>query len=83
MVHRLRVFRQQQKISAAALATTVGATKASICRIEQGKQTPSLDLMFRLVDAANGFLTADDFNLLSAPATAPAPAPAQASEAAE
>lgn len=92
MVHRLRIFRQQEKLSAAALAGTVGATKASICRIEQGKQTPSLDLMFRLVEATKGFLTADDFNL-TAPATSalpPSPVPAphaasppQPSEAAE
>jgi transcriptional regulator with XRE-family HTH domain len=61
MVHRLRIYRQQNKLSLAAVAAAVGVTKATIGRIEQGLQTPSLELMFRLVNETNGAVTPNDF----------------------
>jgi transcriptional regulator with XRE-family HTH domain len=61
MVHMLRVYRQQNKLSLAAVAAAVGVSKATIGRIEQGLQTPSLELMFRLVNETNGAVTPNDF----------------------
>jgi transcriptional regulator with XRE-family HTH domain len=61
MVHRLRIYRQQNKLSLAAVAAAVGVTKATIGRIEQGLQTPSLELMFRLVNETHGAVTPNDF----------------------
>jgi transcriptional regulator with XRE-family HTH domain len=63
MVHRLRIFRHQNHLSLAAVAASVGVSKATIGRIEQGLQTPSLELMFRLVNETNGAVTPNDFNV--------------------
>lgn len=61
MEHALRTYRLNQtpKVSLAALAEDIGASKASLSRIERFKQEPSLDLLRRLLAATP--LSADDF----------------------
>ena len=61
MAHPLTRFRQDSKLSRAALAKQVRTSRQTIHRIEKGDQTPSLDLVRRLVEAAGGKLRADDF----------------------
>ena len=59
--HPLRAFRRAAKLSLSELAAKVGSTKASLSRIEQGHQRPSLNLVGRLKEATGGAVTADDF----------------------
>lgn len=59
--HPLRTYRQKTDISLAKLAEKVGTTRASLSRIECGRQTPSLDLVSRIIKATGGKLKADDF----------------------
>jgi transcriptional regulator with XRE-family HTH domain len=74
MIHKLRNFRQQNKLSLAALAAMVGVSKATISRIEHGIQAPRLGLMFRLVDATHGAVSPGDFQPCSTAMTSKAPA---------
>jgi len=57
-------FRAAARLSRAALAVAAGTTRQTIHRIEAGEQTPSLDLVGRLLRVAreNGVgLDANDF----------------------
>lgn len=59
--HPLKTYRERCGITLYELAELVGSTKASLSRVENGKQTPSLDLIGKLKEATGGALTADDF----------------------
>ncbi len=61
MQHPLTRFRETAGISQAELARRANTTRSSINRIERGGQTPSMDLVRRLVDASERRLRADDF----------------------
>lgn len=62
--HPLVQFRELSKLSRAEVAKLAKTTRQTIYRIETGDQTPSLDLVGRLVrvaEAKGGTLTANDF----------------------
>jgi transcriptional regulator with XRE-family HTH domain len=59
--HPLKSYRAAARISLEELASLVGASKASLSRIETGLQTPSLGLVRRIVGVSGGALTANDF----------------------
>lgn len=61
MTHPLLDFRMKKGLSRRALAALVRTSRQTIHRIENGAQTPSLALVGRLVDKADGELRADDF----------------------
>jgi len=61
MKHALTIFRKEQKLSQAAVARLARTSRQTIHRIERGEQTPSLDLVRRLIDASQRRLRADDF----------------------
>jgi transcriptional regulator with XRE-family HTH domain len=60
-LHPLRAYRQRIGESLAALAERVGTSKATLSRIETGKQNASLTLIAKLKAEAKGQLSADDF----------------------
>ena len=63
-LHPLEIFRQRFGYSRKALADQVGTTRMSIYRIEVREQTPSLDMVVRLLKVARergAALSADDF----------------------
>jgi transcriptional regulator with XRE-family HTH domain len=60
-VHPLRRFRTQRKLSMECVAVAVGVSKATISRIETGRQTPTLGIVERLIDFSEGALSADSF----------------------
>jgi len=59
--HPLKSFRDRKGISLDTMAQAVGASKASLSRIETRLQVPSLGLVERIVRASDGALSADDF----------------------
>lgn len=59
--HPLRSYRESHGISLDNLAASVGASKASLSRIETRLQTPSLGLVERIVGVSGGALNANDF----------------------
>lgn len=61
MNHPMTNFRKKTAISKERLAKLAGTTRQTIHRIESGEQTPSLDLVARLIAASEGALSADDF----------------------
>lgn len=50
MEHPLRRYRKDHELSLEQLASNVGATAATISRIETGRQKPGIDLLQRLRD---------------------------------
>jgi transcriptional regulator with XRE-family HTH domain len=61
MEHPLRRYRRKVGITLETLAVRVGATKATLSRIECGSRFPSIALVGRLVAESEGLLRADDF----------------------
>ena len=59
--HPLRRYRKNLGLSLETLADVAGVDKATISRIENGKQEPSLGLIRRLTAATAGRVTANDF----------------------
>lgn len=59
--HPLRSYRERAGLSLDELALLVDASKASLSRIETRAQVPSLGLVERIVKAAGGELSANDF----------------------
>jgi DNA-binding XRE family transcriptional regulator len=59
--HPLTAVRKDRDVTLGALAASVKTSKASLSRIEAGKQTPSMRLVERIVKWAGGKLSADDF----------------------
>jgi transcriptional regulator with XRE-family HTH domain len=60
-LHPLRAYRLRIGESLAALAHRVGTSKATLSRIETGKQNASLTLIAKLKAETKGELCADDF----------------------
>lgn len=60
-VHPLRAYRRSLGESLAALARRIGTSKATLSRIETGKQNASLGLIAKLKAESKGQLSADDF----------------------
>lgn len=59
--HPLRAYRDRHRLTLEALADRTGTTKATLSRIENGKQSPSRGMMARLRLESKGELSADDF----------------------
>ena len=59
--HALTRYRKSRSLSLGAFATLVGASTATISRLEGGLQDPSFDLVRRIVAETGGLVTADDF----------------------
>jgi transcriptional regulator with XRE-family HTH domain len=59
--HPLRKYRRDTGISLEDLAKETNVHKSSISRIERGKQSPSIALMRRLIEASKGALSPNDF----------------------
>ena len=59
--HPLRTYRERSRQSLEELAKECGTTRATLSRIETGRQNPSLDLMDRIRTATGGAVRADDF----------------------
>lgn len=79
MTHPLRSYRKTTGLTLAALGARAGVSKGFLCKIEKGRQLPSLALAARLSDATAGVVTLSDF--LSAQATGPSsPSPTEAAQ---
>jgi DNA-binding XRE family transcriptional regulator len=50
---RLKVWREYRKMTLVDLAKTCGVSVAAISQIENGKRTPSVDLLMKLAKALN------------------------------
>lgn len=61
MTHPLEQYRSEAKLTRDALAKRAGTSRQTIHRIEVGGQTPSLNMIRKLVKASGGELSADDF----------------------
>jgi len=61
MTHPLTRYIETSDVGRTALAKAAGTSRQTIHRIERGEQSPSLDLIGRLIDATGGALRADDF----------------------
>lgn len=59
--HPLRLYRERSGLSLEELANACGSTRATLSRVETGKQNPSLDLIERIREATGGAIRADDF----------------------
>ena len=59
--HPLTAFRRERDLTMEALGAAVGVNKTTISRIESGEYDASLRLVRRLVEFADGALSADDF----------------------
>jgi len=57
--HPLKAYREANKLSVAALGELLGISKASVSRIENGLQEPSMPLLRRIIERTS--LTANDF----------------------
>jgi putative transcriptional regulator len=60
MAHPLTEYRKQKNISLDIFAVKVGMSKASISRLESGKQKPSADLLIRIAEVTNNQVTPND-----------------------
>lgn len=61
MAHPLTQYRLATGTSREALAKAAGTSRQTIHRIEAGEQSPSLDLVARLIDATGRAVSAADF----------------------
>lgn len=61
MEHPLALYRKRNNVPAGEIAKLAKTTRQTVHRIENGDQTPSLDMVARLIEATNGALKADDF----------------------
>jgi len=61
MQHALTRYRVAAQIGITDFARRVGTSRQTIHRIENGKQTPSLGMVKKLIAASAGLLRADDF----------------------
>lgn len=60
-IHPLQSYRERAGLTLDVLAERVGVSKATLSRVENRKQDPSLDLIGKLKAASNGEISADDF----------------------
>jgi transcriptional regulator with XRE-family HTH domain len=61
MAHALRKYRHEAGKSLQEVAERSKTTRATLSRIENGLQIPSLDLVKRIIEATHGAVTANDF----------------------
>lgn len=61
MTHPLTRYLDDTDVGRADLARAAGTSRQTIYRIERGEQSPSLDLVARIIAATDGRLRADDF----------------------
>lgn len=61
MEHPLAQYRKKTGVSREALAKRAGTSRQTIHRIEQGLQSPSLELVARLIAATDKQVKAADF----------------------
>lgn len=66
MTHPLAQYRSTANLTRDALAKLAGTSRQTIHRIENGDQTPSLDMIRRLVAVSEGALSLEDFLTLEA-----------------
>lgn len=59
--HPLTRYIETRDVGRTALAKAAGTTRQTIHRIERGEQSPSLEMIGKLIEATNGVLRADDF----------------------
>jgi DNA-binding XRE family transcriptional regulator len=59
--HPLRIWRLANDFTVAGLGALAGLSSATVSRIENGRQTPSLAMVKRLIKASGGALAAGDF----------------------
>jgi DNA-binding XRE family transcriptional regulator len=59
--HPLAVYREQAGLTQKTLAQRLGCSEWTVIAVENGRRSPSFDLVARIVDASNGALRADDF----------------------
>lgn len=67
MTHALTRYRLATGTTVSALARQAGTSRQSIHRIERREQTPSLNLIGRIVAACGGMVRADDFLISAVP----------------
>lgn len=60
-MHPLTAYRKARKLSIDDVVKQTGLSKASISRIERGKQQPSADSLRRLCQFTSGLLRPNDF----------------------
>lgn len=60
-MHPLKIWREREGKRLEDVASEAGASPASISRIENRKQYPSLELVARLKSLSRNELSADDF----------------------
>ena len=61
--HPLRAYRDRAGLSLEDLAKKSDTTRATLSRIENGRQNPSMALVSRIVMATNGEMKPNDFFL--------------------
>lgn len=61
MTHPLTRYLDDTDVGRTELARLAGTSRQTIHRIERGEQSPSLDLVARIIAATEGKLSADDF----------------------
>ncbi len=67
-MHPLKAYRKARKIKMSEVVTATGLSKATISRIEAGKQQPSADSLRRLCQFTSGLLRPNDFFDVDRPA---------------
>ncbi|MEJ0094521.1 MAG: helix-turn-helix transcriptional regulator [Methylocella sp.] len=60
-MNALRKFRVEAGLSLKQLADSCQSTSATLSRVERGRQTPSFDLLERIMGATGGAVTPNDF----------------------
>lgn len=86
MAHVLRQYREGAGISVADFSKALSVSRQSLYRIEAGDQTPSVDLLRRIVEVTSGAVTPNDMLLPREEDAAPAttcPVPSTTSAAPE
>lgn len=59
-LHPLTRYRQRHNLSMNKLAARAGTTLATVSRIESGSRQPTVDMLFRLVEATGREVSADE-----------------------
>ena len=59
-LHPLTRYRQRHNLSMNKLAARANTTLATISRIESGSRQPTVDMLFRLVEATDREVSADE-----------------------
>jgi DNA-binding XRE family transcriptional regulator len=60
MKHPLTAYREETGVKSVVLAGELDISRQSLFRIEKGQQTPSVDLIKRIVSVTGGKISAND-----------------------